>query len=107
MAQAATGINIGPWDQSGLRRLGRPEAGSDLDPQLWPDRDDGIIGPRTDLYSLGVVLDEMLTKNNQFKGESAFVSMRDHTGRSVRPLRARRPDVPEELERLVLVHVSR
>jgi hypothetical protein len=53
------------------------------------------------------VLDEMLTKNNQFKGESAFVSMRDHTGRSARPLRARRPDVPEELERLVLVHVSR
>ncbi|WP_248964020.1 serine/threonine-protein kinase [Sphaerisporangium perillae] len=62
----------------------------------------GVIGPRTDLYSLGVVLDEMLTKDNQFKGESTLVSMRNHTGRSPRPLRARRRDVPEELERLVL-----
>ncbi|MFB9248267.1 protein kinase [Sphaerisporangium melleum] len=62
----------------------------------------GIVGPRTDLYSLAVVLDEMLAKDNQFKGDTALASMRNHTDREPRALRGRRPDVPEGLERLVL-----
>ncbi|MFG1873913.1 protein kinase [Sphaerisporangium sp. NPDC049003] len=62
----------------------------------------GTIGPQTDLYSLGVVLDEMLAKNNQFKGETALASMRNHTDRAPQPLRTRGRDVPEGLERLIL-----
>ncbi|MFC6083736.1 serine/threonine-protein kinase [Sphaerisporangium aureirubrum] len=61
-----------------------------------------IVGPKTDLYSLGVVLDEMLAKNNQFKGDTPLASMRNHTDRSPQSLRARRDGVPEELEQLVL-----
>ncbi|MEV7968885.1 serine/threonine-protein kinase [Sphaerisporangium sp. NPDC088356] len=62
----------------------------------------GTVGPQTDLYSLGVVLDEMLAKDNQFKGDTALASMRNHTDRSPQPLRTRRREVPEGLERLVL-----
>ncbi|MET8154850.1 serine/threonine-protein kinase [Sphaerisporangium sp. NPDC005289] len=62
----------------------------------------GTVEPRTDLYSLAVVLDEMLAKHNQFKGDTALASMRNHTDRAPRPLRGRRPEVPEGLERLVL-----
>lgn len=57
---------------------------------------------RSDLYSLGVVLDEMLSGKNQFAGPTALASMRNHTDVPPRPLRTRRREVPEGLERLVL-----
>ncbi|MET8387681.1 serine/threonine-protein kinase [Streptosporangium canum] len=57
---------------------------------------------QSDLYSLGVVLDEMLAGDNQFAGPTALASMRNHTDVTPRPLRTRRRDVPEGLERLVL-----
>ncbi|MET9064020.1 protein kinase domain-containing protein [Streptosporangium sandarakinum] len=59
-------------------------------------------GPQSDLYSLGVVLDEMLAGENQFAGPTALASMRNHADAAPVPLRERRPDVPEGLERLVL-----
>ncbi|MFJ2033773.1 protein kinase [Streptosporangium sp. NPDC087985] len=58
--------------------------------------------PQSDLYSLGVVLDEMLAGENQFAGATALASMRNHTDVAPRPLRTRRREVPEGLERLVL-----
>ncbi|WP_344917736.1 serine/threonine-protein kinase [Streptosporangium oxazolinicum] len=62
----------------------------------------GVTSRRSDLYSLGVVLDEMLAGDNQFAGPTALASMRNHTDVAPRPLRERRRDVPEGLERLVL-----
>ena len=62
----------------------------------------GAACPQSDLYSLGVILDEMLAGENQFAAPTALASMRNHTDIPPRPLRARRRDVPEGLERLVL-----
>ncbi|MFB9961006.1 protein kinase domain-containing protein [Sinosporangium siamense] len=63
---------------------------------------DGTVGPRSDLYTLGVVLDEMLTGENQFLGGTPLASMDNHLELPPRPLRRRRRDVPQDLERLVL-----
>ncbi|WP_259406336.1 serine/threonine-protein kinase [Microbispora sp. H10885] len=62
----------------------------------------GVTSPQSDLYSLGVVLDEMLSGENQFCGATPLASMHNHMGRPPQPLRHRRRDVPEGLERLVL-----
>ncbi|MFC7648559.1 protein kinase [Streptosporangium lutulentum] len=62
----------------------------------------GAACPQSDLYSLGVILDEMLAGENQFAAPTALASMRNHTDVPPRPLRVIRRDVPEELERLVL-----
>ncbi|MFC4059550.1 serine/threonine-protein kinase [Planomonospora corallina] len=62
----------------------------------------GTAGPWSDLYSLGVILDEMLSGENQFRGVTPLASMHNHLERAPRPLRHRRPDVPEGLERLIL-----
>ncbi|GII57727.1 protein kinase [Planotetraspora thailandica] len=62
----------------------------------------GSASPQSDLYSLGVVLDEMLSGENQFSGPTPLASMHNHMGRAPRPLRHRRREVPEGLERLVL-----
>ncbi|MCT9932235.1 serine/threonine protein kinase [Planotetraspora sp. A-T 1434] len=62
----------------------------------------GATSPQSDLYSLGVVLDEMLTRRNQFAGSTVAASWRNHMELVPRPLRMTRRDVPEGLERLVL-----
>ncbi|MFI7445838.1 serine/threonine-protein kinase [Nonomuraea indica] len=62
----------------------------------------GTTGPQADLYSLGVVLDEMLSGTNQFGGPTPLASLRNHIERVPQPLRRRRRDVPEKLEKLVL-----
>ncbi|MBG0816934.1 serine/threonine protein kinase [Planomonospora sp. ID82291] len=62
----------------------------------------GATSPRSDLYSLGVVLDELLTSENQFAGATALASMRNHADKPPKPLRTRRRDAPEGLERLLL-----
>ncbi|MFC5828472.1 serine/threonine-protein kinase [Nonomuraea insulae] len=62
----------------------------------------GSTGPQSDLYSLGVILDEMLAGDNQFCGPTPLATMHNHMGQEPEPLRQRRREVPEGLERLVL-----
>jgi len=64
-------------------------------------RGDGVDG-RSDLYSLGVVLYELLTGRVPFTGDNAVAVALQHLEQRPEPIRSFRPDVPLELERVVL-----
>jgi tRNA A-37 threonylcarbamoyl transferase component Bud32/tetratricopeptide (TPR) repeat protein len=62
----------------------------------------GAVGPRTDLYALGVLLHELLSGNVPFAGTTALGVLHRHLHEAPVPLRQLRPEVPEPLESLVL-----
>ena len=62
----------------------------------------GPVGPHTDLYALGVLMDTMLAGLNQFEGPNMATTMNNMLTQDPVPLRRRRPEVPELLESLVL-----
>jgi tRNA A-37 threonylcarbamoyl transferase component Bud32 len=64
--------------------------------------DGGQVTPLSDLYALGCVLHELLTGQPVFDGDSDYRLMRQHMDTAPTPVRELRPDVPAELEALVL-----
>lgn len=68
-----------------------------------PEQIDGAqITPLSDLYALGCVLHELLTGEPVFSGDSDYQLMHQHMDVPPTPLRALRPEVPEDLEALTL-----
>ncbi|MET9876881.1 protein kinase [Actinacidiphila glaucinigra] len=62
----------------------------------------GAVGPRTDLYALGVLLHELVSGTVPFAGSTALGVLHRHLYEQPVPLRQVRPEVPEPLEALVL-----
>ncbi|MEV5414473.1 serine/threonine-protein kinase [Thermopolyspora sp. NPDC052614] len=60
------------------------------------------VGPQSDLYSLGLILHEMLTGRRVFDGTTHFAILERQVRELPPPIRATRAEVPAELERLVL-----
>ncbi|MBO0914212.1 serine/threonine-protein kinase [Streptomyces laculatispora] len=58
--------------------------------------------PQTDLYALGCVLHELLSGRLLFTADSEYMVMHQHVNAAPTPLRLLRPEVPQELEDLVL-----
>ncbi|MCC6176573.1 MAG: protein kinase [Chloroflexi bacterium] len=59
------------------------------------------VGPASDLYSLGVVLYEMLTGGPPFPRETPIATIRAHIYDQPEPARHRNPAVPAELEPVI------
>jgi eukaryotic-like serine/threonine-protein kinase len=60
------------------------------------------IDGRSDLYSLGCVMYEMLVGEPPFRGPTAQSVTTQHVIESVPPIRIRRPEVPAKLEHVVM-----
>lgn len=69
---------------------------------LSPEQIDGdTVDGRTDVYSLGCLLYELLTGRPPFLGDSPFAVMNQHLTKAPDPPSAHRPDVPESVDALV------
>jgi len=62
----------------------------------------GKIGPRSDLYSLGVIFYQMLTGALPFKSDTPWGLLHQHISEPPVPVRQINSDVPESIERSVM-----
>src|SRR5262245_48245693 len=67
----------------------------------------GNIDPRTDLYAAGVVLFEATTGRTPFQTETLFDLMKAHLEQQPPPPRTLRPDLPVELEQVILCALAK
>ncbi|MFN8419748.1 MAG: protein kinase [Anaerolineae bacterium] len=57
---------------------------------------------RTDLYSMGVILFQMVTGKLPFDGETPLATVLKHMNDPIPPIRALSPDVPESIEKVIV-----
>ena len=112
------GRDSGPWDQVKLidfgiamrlaHELARPSDPDSLEGTLiymspeQSGRVNRVVDPRTDLYSLGVTLYEMLTGSPPFTSRDAMELVHSHIARVPAPPRTRVPELPQVVSDIVV-----
>jgi serine/threonine-protein kinase len=71
--------------------------------QIQGGRGDG----RSDIYAWGIIMYELLTGSVPFKGDNWMATMAGHLTRNPEPIERHRPDVPPELQAVVLKAMRR
>lgn len=72
-------------------------------PYISPEQaKNGTVSARSDLYSLGVVMYEMLTGKPPFAGDSPVAVALQHVQGQVPSLREKNPDIPEAVEAVIM-----
>ncbi len=75
---------------------------------MAPEQVSGRRGDlRTDIYSLGVIMFEMLTGALPYSGSNVYTMMRAKTGEDPQPPSAFRPDIDPHLEEIILHAIER
>lgn len=69
---------------------------------MSPEQAQGeLVDTRSDIYSLGIMLYQMLAGEVPFDADTPFEVIRKHISERARPLRQLRPDTPVALQRIV------
>ena len=74
---------------------------------IAPEQALGMIRPASDIYALGVLLYRLLSGNLPYNGESSGETAMKHANEPIPSLRALRPELPEALELVVRVALSK
>lgn len=75
---------------------------------MSPEHAEGeTLDPRSDLFSLGIILHELLTGHRLFRGKDNTETVRNVLKCKVKPPSSLRPEVPENLDNIVLKMLKR
>lgn len=75
---------------------------------MSPEQADGhVVDPRTDIFSLGIVLWELLAKDRLFTGQNEAATLRKVRECQVPSLRKINPNLPPEIERITMKALSK
>jgi hypothetical protein len=84
-------------------RLTRTGVGIGTPEYMSPEQGQGLaVDGRSDLYSLGILLYEMLTGCVPFKAETPFGTVLKHVTESPPPPRVHNPNIPEAVEAVIV-----
>lgn len=95
-------LDFGLAKLEGSTRVTKPGTRMGTAAYMSPEQARGeSVDLRTDLWSLGVVLYEMLTGKRPFKGENEQAMLYSILNEKPKPINSCQPDIPEDLEQAV------